>query len=107
MWEKNNFFDGSSYGGGGGVTVVVAMAMIIVYCREYIILSCGVDGGRVGGGDDGIGGGRVGSGGGGGGVGSGGSGNSSGCGWLWLLFIVVDILFCCDVYIILLCWKLK
>ena len=38
------------------------MAMIIVYCREYIILSCGVgdgrvDGGRVGGGDDGIGGG--------------------------------------------------
>ena len=100
MWEKNNFFDGSGYGGGGGVTVVVAMAMIIVYCREYIILSCGVGGGRVGGGDDGIGGGRVGSGGG------GGSGNSSGCGWLWLLFIVLDILFCCDVYIILLCWKL-
>ena len=65
------------------VTVVVAMAMISVYCREYIILSCGVgggrvDGGRVGGGDDGIGGGRVGGGGGGGG----GSGSSSGCGWL-------------------------
>ena len=65
------------------VTVVVVMAMIIVYCREYIILSCGVgggrvDGGRVGGGDDGIGGRRVG----GGGVGGGGSGNSSGCGWL-------------------------
>ena len=67
--------------------MVVAMAMIIVYCREYIILSCGVGGGRVGSGDDGIGGGRVGSGGGGvggggGGVGGGGSGNSSGCGWL-------------------------
>ena len=65
------------------VTVVVLMAMIIVYCREYIILSCGVgggrvDGGRVGGGDDGIGGRRVG----GGGVGGGGSGSSSGCGWL-------------------------
>ena len=69
------------------MTVVVAMAMIIVYCREYIILSCGVGGGKVSGGDDGIGGGRVGSGGGGvggggGGVGGGGSGNSSGCGWL-------------------------
>ena len=55
------------------VTVVVVMAMIIVYCREYIILSCGVGGGRVGGGDDGIGGRRV---------GGGGSGSSSGCGWL-------------------------
>ena len=45
--------------------MVVAMAMIIVYCREYIILSCGVGGGKVSGGDDGIGGGRVGNGGGG------------------------------------------
>ena len=79
--------------------------MIIVYCREYIILSCGVgggrvDGGRVGGGDDGIGGRRVG----GGGVGGGGSGSSSRCGWLWLwlLFIVVDILFYYSRYIILL-----
>ena len=58
------------------------MAMIIVYCREYIILSCGVGGGRVDGGDDGIGGRRVGGGGVGGGVGGGGSGSSSGCGWL-------------------------
>ena len=64
------------------VTVVVVMAMIIVYCREYIILSCGVGGGRVGGGDDGIGGRRVGGGGVGGGIGGGGSGSSSGCGWL-------------------------
>ena len=65
------------------MTVVVAMAMIIVYCREYIILSCGVgggrvDGGRVDGGDDGISGRRVG----GSGIGGGGSGSSSGCGWL-------------------------
>ena len=69
------------------VTVMVAMAMSNVYCREYIILSCGVgcgrvDDGRVGGGDDGIGSGRVGGGGGGGGIGSGGSGSSSSCGWL-------------------------
>ena len=64
------------------VAVIVVVAMIIVYCREYIILSCGVDGGRVGGDDDGIGSRRVGSGGGDGGVGSGGSGSSSGYGWL-------------------------
>ena len=56
------------------------MVMIIVYCREYIILSCGVgggrvDGGRVGGGDNGIGGRIVGGGGVGGGVGGGGSGS--------------------------------
>ena len=52
------------------------------------LLSCGsVGGGRVGGGGN--------------------SGNGSDYGWLWLLFIVVDILFYCDVYIILLCWKLK
>ena len=39
-----------------------------------------------------------------GGGSSGGGGDSGGgCKWLWLLFIVVDILFYCDVYIILLC----
>ena len=36
-----------------------------------------------------------------------GSGSASDCGWLWLqlmyYFIVIDILFYCDVYIILLC----
>ena len=47
---------------------------------------------------DGSGGRKVGSGGGGGG--SGGSGG--GYRWLWLLFIVVDILFYCNRYIILL-----
>ena len=52
------------------VIVVVAMDMIIVYCREYIILSCGIGGGRVDGGGGGVGGG-----------GSGG-GSSSGCEWL-------------------------
>ena len=36
---------------------MVAVVVIIVYCREYIILSCGVGGGRVGGGGSGIGGG--------------------------------------------------
>ena len=81
------------------VAMTVVVAMIIVYCREYIILSCGIGCGRVDGGR--VGGGRVGGGGG------GGSGSSSGCGWLWLLFIVVNILFYCNVYIILLCWKLK
>ena len=36
------------------------------------------------------------------GDGSGSSGGSDGgCKWLWLLFIVVDILFYCDVYFIL------
>ena len=50
------------------MTVVVAMAMIIVYCREYIILSCGVGSGRVGGGGSGVGG--------------GGSVNGSSCKWL-------------------------
>ena len=51
----------------------------------------GGGGGRVGGGDY-----------------SGGCSSScSGSGWLWLLFIVVDILFYCNRYIILLCWKLK
>ena len=42
-----------------------------------------------------------------GGGGGGGSGSGSTCGWLWLLFTVVDILFYCDVYIILSYWKLK
>ena len=51
------------------------------------MLSCG-------GGDGGVGSGRVG--------GDGGNGSGSGCGWLWLLFIVVDILFYCSRYIILL-----
>ena len=73
------------------------------------LLSCGSGGGgRVDGGDSGIGGGRVNDGGGGiggGRVGGGGSGSSSGCGWLWLLFIVVDILFYCSRYTILL-WYL-
>ena len=88
------------------------MAVIVVYYREYIILSCGSGGGeggkrvsseRVNSGDSGIGNRRVGSNGGGdgsgggsgsssdcggggrvgGGGGSGGdSGSSSGCGWL-------------------------
>ena len=49
------------------------VAVIVVYCREYIILSCG--GGRVGGS---VGGGRVGGGG-----DSGGS-SSSGNGYGWL-----------------------
>ena len=42
-----------------------------------------------------------------GGGGSSGSGSGSGgdCGWLWLLFIIVDILFYCSGYIILL-WYL-
>ena len=55
--------------------MVVAVVVIIVYCREYIILSCGVGGGRVDGG-------RVGDGGDGGGVGGGGSDSSGNCGWL-------------------------
>ena len=64
----------------------MAVVVIVVYCRKYIILSYGGEGdGRVGGG--GVGGGRVG--------GGSSSGNGSGCGWLWLLFIVVDILFYC------------
>ena len=43
------------------------------------------------------------SGGDGGGGSSGGGGDSGGgCKWLWLLFIVVDILFYCSGYIILL-----
>ena len=62
------------------------------------LLSCGSGGGRVGdgssGGNGGIGGGRVG--------GSNGSGSGSNCGWLRLLFIVVDILFYYSGYIILL-----
>ena len=86
---------------------------------DYYLLSCG-GGGRVSDGDGsgGVGGGKVGGGGGDSGNGSdyggdervgggGSSGNGSGCQWLWLLFIVIDILFYCDVYIILLCWKLK
>ena len=67
------------------------MAMIIVYYREYIILSCGVGDGRVdsrriggGNGSGDIGDGRVGGGGGGdgSGVGGGGSDSSGSCGWL-------------------------
>ena len=70
------------------------------------LLSCGGGGGRVGnggsrrvgcGGSGGVGGGRVGD----------GDSSSYRCRWLWLLFIVVDILFYYNVYIILLCWKLK
>ena len=67
------------------------------------LLSCGGggdgDGGKVGGGGKRVGG----SGGSGGGNGGSGIGNGGGCRWLWLLFIVVDILFYCDIYIILLC----
>ena len=74
MWEKNNFFDGGGCGGAGGNDS---------------------GDGRVDGGGSGVGGGRVG--------GNGGSGTSSGCRWLWLLFIVVDTLFYCNEYIILLC----
>ena len=51
------------------VIVVVAVVVIIVYCREYIIQSCGVGGGRVGCG-------------GGGGVGGCCSVNGSSCEWL-------------------------
>ena len=58
----------------------------------------GSGGGKVGGNSDG---GNNGDGGGGGGGGGNGSGGS--CKWLWLLFIVVNILFYCDIYIILLC----
>ena len=58
------------------------------------LLPCGGGGhgggGKVGGGSDG-------------GNGGGGGGGGSGCRWLWLLFIVVNILFYCDIYIILLC----
>ena len=56
---------------------------------DYLLPCGGGGGGKVGGGSNG---------GGGGGGGSGG-----GCRWLWLLFIVVNILFYCDIYIILLC----
>ena len=77
---------------------------------DNYLLSCGGSGGRVNGG---VGGRRVGggggsgsdsdcSGGGGGGGSSGCSGNGNSCEWLWLLFIVVDILFYCSRYIILL-----
>ena len=85
---------------------------IIVTLDDYL-LSCGSGGGgRVDGGDSDVGGGRVSDGGGsvGGGRVSGGGGNSGSdcsCRWLWLLFIVVDILFYCDVCIILLYRKLK
>ena len=69
------------------------------------LLSCGGGGGRVGDGSSGSGG-RVGDGSGGIGGGRVGGGNGSGsgsdCGWLRLLFIVVDILFYCSGYIILL-----
>ena len=58
-------------------------------------------------GGGGISGGRVGGGSGGGNGSGGGSGGDNGCGWLWLLFIIVDILFYCSRYIILLYWKLK
>ena len=61
------------------VAMTVVVAMIIVYCREYIILLCGVSGGRI---DSGRVGRRVGGGGGGVGSGNKGSGNGSGCGWL-------------------------
>ena len=86
---------------------------------DNYLLSCGGNSGRVsGGGGSGSGsdygdGGRVGGGNSGGGgsgnSGGGDSGNSSSCGWLWLLFIIVDILFIvvdilfyCSRYIILL-----
>ena len=61
--------------------------------NDYL-LSCdggGSGGGRVGDGGGGISGGRV------------SSNDGSSCGWLWLLFIVMNILFYCDIYIILLC----
>ena len=65
--------------------------------NDYL-LSCGGSG-KVGGGNDGggVGGGRV--------DGDGNSGSGSSCEWLWLLFIVIDILFYCSRYIILL-WYL-
>ena len=65
--------------------------------NDYL-LSCG--GGGSGGG--GSGGGRVSDGGGGVSGGRVSSGDGSSCGWLWLLFIVVDILFYCSRFIILL-----
>ena len=61
------------------------------------LLSCGGGGGRVGGSGGGVGSGRV--------DGGGGSGSGNDCGWSWLLFIVVDILFYCSKYTILL-WYL-
>ena len=83
---------------------------------DNYLLSCGGGDGRVGGCDSGGGGGRVDGGGGDGRVGgcgsdcnssgggrvSGGSsgGSGSGCGWLWLLFIVMDILFYYSRYVI-------
>ena len=76
---------------------------------DYLLL-CSGDGGRVGSSDssDGVGSGRVGDGGGdigGGRVGGSSSGSGRGCGGLWLLFIVVNILFYYNRYIILL-WYL-
>lgn len=72
---------------------------------DYLLL-CSGDGGRVGSSDssDGIGSGRVDDIGG-GRVGGNSSGSGRGCGWLWLLFIVMNILFYCSRYIILL-WYL-
>ena len=66
------------------MTVVVVVAVIVVYCREYIILSCSGsgrvgDGGRVSGGNGGSDSGSRSD------CGSGGTvsgGNGSGCGWL-------------------------
>ena len=60
-------------------------------------------GGKRGGGDgSGKRGGGGGSSGGGGGSSGGSGGSCGGCKWLWLLFIVVDILFYCSRYISLL-----
>ena len=59
-------------------------------------------GGERGGSGKKDGGGSGGGGGGGGGSSDGGGGSSGGCKWLWLLFIVVDILFYCSGYISLL-----
>ena len=69
---------------------------------DYLLL-CGSGGdGRVCGDSSGGSGGRVSGGGGGGGRVGGGSDNGNGCRWLWLLFIIINILFYCNRYIILL-----
>ena len=94
------------------ISIIWGLKNHLLTLDDYL-LSCGDGGGRVGGGGQGgsggIGGGTSSysecSGGGrvdGGSSGSDGSGNSSDCEWLWLLFIVVNILFYCNRYIILL-----
>ena len=69
---------------------------------DYLLSCDGGGGGRVGGGGKRVNGDGGDGGDGGGSGGNGGGSNGGNCRWLWLLFIVVDILFYYDVYIILL-----